>query len=132
MARAQWPLRHGRPIIEIVLTLAQGAQSVTRILLADTGAGAIQDPFDLVLDEVDCLMCGGTPSGVVPLGGSYIGPYPLYVIPVEIPSLGFHGSLFAVGVVSAPKGYDGIACFRFLNRFTYGNFGNRTEFALES
>ena len=132
MPRGQWPLRHGRPIVEIVLTLAQGAQNVTRVLLADTGAGSMQDPFDLVLDEVDCLMCGGRPSGVVPLGGSYSGAYPIYVLPIEIPSLGFHGILFAVGVASAPKGFDGIAGFRFLNRFTYGNFGNSREFALEA
>ncbi|MSQ94305.1 MAG: hypothetical protein EXR98_07085 [Gemmataceae bacterium] len=132
MARAQWPLQHGRPIIEIVLTLAQGAQKVTRRLLADTGAGAMHDPFDIVLDEVDCLMCGGKPSKMVPLGGSYSGTHPIYVIPIGIPSLGFRDSLFAVGVAAPPAGFDGIACFRFLNRFTYGNFGNANEFALET
>ena len=39
MPRAQWPLLHGRPIVQIVLTLAQGGMKVTRNLLADTGAG---------------------------------------------------------------------------------------------
>jgi hypothetical protein len=38
----------------------------------------------------------------------------------------------AVGVPNAPKGLDGIAGFRFLNRFTYGNFGNALEFGLET
>jgi hypothetical protein len=27
--------------------------------------------------------------------------------------------------------FDGIACFRFLNRFTYGNFGDPGQFGLE-
>jgi hypothetical protein len=38
----------------------------------------------------------------------------------------------AVGVQTPPTGFDGIACFRFLNRFTYGNFGSSTQFGLEN
>jgi hypothetical protein len=30
-----------------------------------------------------------------------------------------------------PRPFDGIACFRFLNRFTYGNFGDPNQFGLE-
>lgn len=37
-----------------------------------------------------------------------------------------------VGVADTPKGFDGIACFPFLNRFTYGNFGDRASFTLEA
>jgi hypothetical protein len=132
MPRAQWPLRHGRPIIEVVLTLAQGGPKVTRILLADTGAGAMHDPVDIVLDEIDCLMCGGNPAQIVPLGGSYTGFHPVYVVPIEIPSLSFQGDLFVVGVAKTPDGFDGIACFRLLNRFTYGNLGNPLAFGLET
>jgi hypothetical protein len=132
MARAQWPLRHRRPIIEIVITLAQGGQKVTRCILADTGAGAMDDPFDIMLDEIDCLMCGGVPAHSIPLGGSYSGTYPVYVVPIEIPSLSFAEPLLVVGVTETPKGFDGIAAFRFLNRFTYGNFGDPAAFALES
>jgi len=31
-----------------------------------------------------------------------------------------------------PPGFDGTACFGFLNRFTYGNFGDPGQFGLES
>jgi hypothetical protein len=34
-------------------------------------------------------------------------------------------------IPNPPTGFDGIACFRFLNRFTYGNFGAATHFGLE-
>ena len=132
MARAQWSLRNGRPIIEIVITLAQGGQKVTRSILADTGAGAVHDPFDILLDEVDCLMCGGKPVKSVSLGGSYKGTHPIYIVPVELPSLNFKDKLFVVGVADTPEGFDGIAGFRFLNRFTYGNFGDYGSFALET
>jgi hypothetical protein len=132
MPRIRWSLNRGRPIVEVVLSLVQGGQKVQRTLLADTGAGAAHDPFDLVLDEVDCLMCGGTPSMIVNLGGSYAGSYPIYGIPIEIPQLNFNDYLLVAGVANAPVGFDGIACFRFLNRFTYGNFGNTSEFALEN
>jgi hypothetical protein len=35
-------------------------------------------------------------------------------------------------VPANPQGFEGIAGFRFLNRFTYGNFGNPAEFGLET
>lgn len=72
------------------------------------------------------------PFKMVQLGGSYVGIHPIYVVPVEIPSLGFKDSLLVVGVAKPPDGFDGIAAFRFLNRFTYGNFGNRLAFGLET
>ncbi|HUY31727.1 MAG TPA: hypothetical protein VMV69_03030 [Pirellulales bacterium] len=31
-----------------------------------------------------------------------------------------------------PAGFDGVACFGFLNRFTYGNFGDPHQFGLEA
>ena len=31
-----------------------------------------------------------------------------------------------------PRGLDGLACFRFLNRFSYGNFGDPGQFGLET
>ncbi|MGH7136646.1 MAG: hypothetical protein ACREHD_12965 [Pirellulales bacterium] len=76
MPRVQWPLRQDRPIVEVVLALAQGGQQITRSLLADT--------------------------------------------------------VSAVGVPSPPAGFDGIGCFRFLNRFTYGNFADHGQFGLET
>jgi hypothetical protein len=38
----------------------------------------------------------------------------------------------AAAVPAFPAGFDGVAGFRFLNRFTYGNFGDPTRFGLES
>jgi hypothetical protein len=40
-------------------------------LLADTGAGSRIGRFQLILDEADCLLCGGTPLLPVTLGGAY-------------------------------------------------------------
>ncbi|MBI1830881.1 MAG: hypothetical protein HYR84_05445 [Planctomycetes bacterium] len=131
MARVQWPLRYDRPVIEVVLTLALGAKKVSRVLLADTGAGNAQAPFELLLDENDCLLCGGRPMRNVPTTGAYAGSFPLYVLPVEIPLLNFADIIPALGVPTPPAAFDGIACFRFLNRFSYGNFGDSGRFGLE-
>ncbi len=55
----------------------------------------------------------------------------MYHVRVRIPPLGFDGTLPVVGVPTNPRGFGGIAGFRFINRFGYGNFGNPTEFGLE-
>ncbi|MBI3822359.1 MAG: hypothetical protein HY289_06735 [Planctomycetes bacterium] len=132
MARVQWQLRNDRPVIQVMLALAPGGQKVTRTVLADTGAGAANDPFEFVLDEIDCLLCGGTPLKTVTLGGAFTGVHPIYAIPIEIPALNFSDNVLVVGVAAPPTGFDGIACFRFLNRFTYGNFGDKNAFGLET
>lgn len=80
---------------------------------------------------MDCLRCGGVAISSVFLGGAYRGTFAVYEIDVQVPALGFAQRLNAVGVPSLPKGFDGIACFRFLNRFTYGNFGDPDQFGLE-
>jgi hypothetical protein len=61
MPRAVWPFLHGQPAIQVVLTLAGGNQQLVRNLLADTGAGSSASAFALLLDEDDCLLCGGIP-----------------------------------------------------------------------
>jgi hypothetical protein len=132
MPRAQWQLKKGRPVIEVVLTMALSGQKVVRTLLADTGAGNAHAHFELLLDENDCLLVGAWASNMLTLGGAYAGAYPVYLVPIEIPLLGFSGDLRTVGVPMPPKGLDGIAGFRFLNRFTYSNFGNPLEFGLET
>ena len=33
--------------------------------------------------------------------------------------------------MAAPPGFEGIASFRFLDRFTFGNFGDPGQFGLE-
>jgi hypothetical protein len=68
----------------------------------------------------------------VVLGGAYSGPYPIYLIRVQVPALGFDHHISAVGVPTTPAGFGGIACFRFLNRFPYGNFGDPSQFGLET
>jgi hypothetical protein len=132
MARAQWPLLFEQPTIQVVLTLAQGGQKTSRNLLADTGAGTAKARFELILDETDCVLCGGTPVQTLKLGGAYTGSFPRYFLHVEIPQLNFDDFVFAVGVPATSGGLDGIAGFRFLSRFNYGNFGNPGEFGLEA
>jgi hypothetical protein len=51
---------------------------------------------------------------------------------MQIPTLGFDQYLRAVAVPHLPIGFDGVACFRFLSRFTYGNFGDPDQFGLET
>lgn len=132
MSRANWPLLRGRPSVGIDLSLAADGQALARSLLADSGAGSRNSSFELILDEDDCLLCGGIPTSLVTLNGAYVGSFPLYDIAVQLPALGFEEVVRAVGVPSLPAGFDGIARFRFLNRFTYGNFGDPDHFGLES
>jgi len=131
MPSVVWPLRQGRPCVQVVLTLTAGGQPLPRNLVADTGAGSRNSTFQLILEENDCLLCGGNPYITTTLGGAYVGSFPLYVIAVRIPALSFDQNLRAVGVPSVPAGFDGIACFGFLNRFTYGNFADPNQFGLE-
>jgi hypothetical protein len=132
MLRAQWPLLHRQPRIEVTLTLALGGPAVVRQMLADTGAGTARAGFELLLDEQDCLLCGGVPLQPIFLGGAYSGSFPAYLLRVQVTALGFDQFLPVVGISRSPRGFDGIACFRFLNRFTYGNFGDPGGFGLES
>ena len=131
MPRALWPLRYDQPVIEVSLSWAAGGQDA-RALLADTGAGTAQAGFELILDEDDCLQAGGLPVQPVSLGGAYVGSYPVYAVRIQIPILGFDQHVRAVGVSTVPAGMDGLAGFRFLNRFAYGNFGDPGRFGLES
>jgi hypothetical protein len=132
MPRAHWPLTAGRPAIQIVLTLALDGQPSPRTLLADTGAGSRQAGFDLILEEDDCVLCAGIHLSTVTLRGAYTGAFPIYSLRIQLPMLGFTKPLRAVGVPSVPAGFDGIACFSFINRFHYGNFGDPGLFGLES
>ena len=131
MARAQWALRKGRPVVHVELHSPLGA-ALPRILLADTGAGSATAPFELLLDEHDCVLCGGKPTSMTFVSGAYFGSFPLYMVRIRIPILGFDDDVPALGVPMPPKHLDGIAAFCFLNRFSYGNFGNTGEFGLET
>jgi hypothetical protein len=111
------------------LALADGTE-VDAELLADTGGGSAYSSFDLILPEDDCLLCGGTVSSTVTLEGAYVGTFPRYGLRLRIPALGFDDDVFAVGVPTV-EDFAGLACFRFLNRFGYGNFGDPARFGLE-
>jgi hypothetical protein len=50
---------------------------------------------------------------------------------LEVPQIDCAGSIAGIGIPSPPAGFDGIARFRFLNQFTYGNFGDQGSFGLE-
>jgi hypothetical protein len=132
MPRATWPLRNGRPVVSVLLTLAATGHQIGCNLLADTGAGAAHVGFEVLLQENDCHRCGGIPAQGVLLGGAYVGSFPVFVIRVQIPALSFDHYVRAVGVPQVPTGLDGVAAFRFLNRFTYGNFGMPQQFGLET
>jgi hypothetical protein len=100
-------------------------------LLADTGAATARSGIDLVLHENNCLDGQGRFFQTIRLGGSYVGSYPVYGLRIQIPALGFDRRVRAVGVSRVPAGFDGLACFQFLNRFAYGNFGDPSQFGLE-
>ena len=131
MPRVQWPLQHGRPCLQVILALAPEGQPLPRTLLADSGAGSLLSGFELILEEDDCVLCGGVPGQSISLGGAYTGSFPIYELRVQLPALGFDQKIRVVGVPSAPAGFDGLACFSLLNRFSYGNFGDPSQFGLE-
>ncbi len=132
MPQDTWPLRHGRPSIEVILTQLANGQPLNRFCLADTGAGTIQSRYELMLEESDCVLCRGQPQTVITLSGAYRGSFTIYRLRVQIPTLGFDQSVRVVAVPVALPGFDGIAAFRFVNRFGYGNFSNPTQFGLET
>jgi hypothetical protein len=131
MPRVFWALHNGCPSVEVQLTLAAGSQQLGRVLLADTGAGKLTTTFELLLLDADCLLCGGVALGSVNLGRAYRGPHPVYRLRVQIPAIGFDAHIRVVGIASPPAGFDGTACFPFLSRFHYGNFGYTNFFGLE-
>lgn len=103
--------------------------------MADTGAGSFVSPFELILSESDCQQHVGHRShDEVGLGGAISGTHPIYSMWVEIPALSFARQVLIVAVPAAvcPTDLDGFACFRFLNAFAYGNFGDGGQFGLET
>jgi hypothetical protein len=132
MPRILWSLRHHRPIVEVALSPNAGGPPLVRRLIADTGAGTAQSGFELLLHENDCPLCGVMRSIPVTLAGAYTGTFPVYMVRIPIAALGFDRYLHAAAVPSIPAWFDGIAGFRFLSRFAYGNFGDPRRFGLES
>ena len=131
MPPVQWPLRNRRPAVELMLPHVKGRRR--RRLLADTGAGSNDSSFELLLSEADCQRSAdNTLLGQVQLGRAYSGWFNVYLIEVRIPRLDFAAAVPVAGVPQGPDGFDGIACFKFLNRFQYGNFGDPDRFGLGS
>ena len=97
MPRAQWQLKNDSPVIEVLLVSMISGATMPRLLLADTAAGNLQSSFELLHDVNHCKFSGAKPSQVVTLGGAYTVLFPLYLVPIEIPSLGFKSDVAAVG-----------------------------------
>lgn len=132
MPRVTWPLLNDRPGIRVDVVTPDGQSFTTFDLHADTGAGAATSWFDLLLRESDCCLYGSPTKTLINLTGAYAGgPYILYDVRIRIPALAFDATLAAVGVPDVPDGFRGVAGFRLLNRFDYGNFGNASHFGLE-
>ncbi len=124
-----WPLRRDRPCVEIVVPGSN--RSVVRRLLADSGAGSQSSVVQLILRKRDCDQTTNRLVGEVTLGGSYSGQFPVYPVEVRIPALNFQDFVEVAGVSQVPAGFDGNACFKFLNRFHFGNFADADRFGLE-
>jgi hypothetical protein len=116
----------------IVLPDPRGSGQETRTLLADTGAGGMRAGFEIILTPNDCLRFGGSRMQWVRLQGAFTGRFPVYQVRVLIPQLGFDDDVEIAAAATVPPNFDGIAGFRFLNRFTYGNFGDPSQFGLET
>jgi hypothetical protein len=114
----------------VELSLVSPKKKRRRRLVADTGGGSDQAPFELVLLDSDCQYTDVAIEGQVQLSGAFVGWFNVYSMIVRISALGFEDSVLVAGVPKVPIGFDGIACFRFLNRFRYGNFGDRNHFGL--
>ena len=131
MPRVNWPHVRNRPAIEVALVDPLSGNLQMRTLLADSGAGSAFAPFELILPEDDCLLFAVDDGELIRLRGAFAGEFRTYAVPVEVPSLHFTAVITAVGVESVPSGFEGIAGFRFLNRFTFGNFGDNRAFGIE-
>jgi hypothetical protein len=126
----KWSLHKRRPRIEISLVKTKARRR--RRLVADTGGGSDQAPFELLLLERDRRKSGGVVEGQVSLSGAFTGWFNVYSVKIRIPRLSFREDVRIVGVPKVPEGFDGIACFKFLNRFHYGNSGDCDHFGLET
>ncbi len=133
MPRQTWLHHRDVPIIEVQLLEPFTGLWMSRKLLADTGAGPRFSPFEIVLSHADIARFSIEESGSVGVSGALQGQLQIHKIQLQIPALNVNRF---VGALSAPAssllmGLDGIAAFRFLNLFSFGNFGNPGEFGLE-
>jgi len=131
--RQTWLLQDDLPVIEVLLLEPFTGSWESRTLLADTGAGPRFSPFEIVLSHADIARFGQQELGEAGVIGALQGRLTVFSVQLQIPRLGVD---ISVDALSAPSlsmlgGLDGIAAFRFLNSFFYGNFGSPYEFGLE-
>ncbi len=134
MPRKSWPLHRGCPSVEVWLREPLTGFTSRRVLLADTGGGARSSPIEIIVSQADIGQFGVEKDvGQVGMGGAIRGAFSIFSVEIEIPALNLSRFVDAAGVPTTNffPGYDGFALFRFLNAFTYGNFGNPNEFGLE-
>jgi len=129
-----WLLQNDLPVIEVLLLAPFTGEWESRTLLADTGAGPRFSPFEIVLSHADIARFGEEESGFISVSGALQGQFRVYRIRLQIPALRVDRSVRALSAPTSSLigGLDGIAGFRFLNSFSYGNFGNAYHFGLET
>jgi len=133
MARIIWPLQDGQPVVHLYLREGKTGILLPRVLLADTGAGDSTNITELVIAENDGARFGGRYLGDMGAGGAVQGVFPVRRVLIEMPALNVSRIVAAMIVPSAqlPSGLNGIVTYRFLNSFTFGNFGDKAGFGLE-
>ncbi len=134
MPRFTWPLQNGQPIISIYLRDVETGVLLPRTLLADTGAGDACTSVELILSQRDGKQFGQRWVGNAQGGGFVRGNFEIQLVPIVIPAVNV-SRLAAALLIPAnelPQGLNGIAGFRLLNAFSYGNFGDPKRFGLEA
>jgi hypothetical protein len=134
IARVLWPLEKGQPIVRLYLREPRTGILLPRTLLADTGAGSAQVPIELVLSENDVARFGERGTTRMVSSGAIRGEFPTASVWIELPTLDVSRpvAVMTVPFAQLPQDLDGIVTYRFLNSFTFGNFGDKTQFGLET
>lgn len=86
------------------------------------------------MSESDARRFGRRIIGSSAVGGAILGQFPIWSVEIEIAALRLRRQVSALCVpgLSLPHKAEGIAAFRFLNAFCYGNFGDASVFGLEA
>lgn len=133
MPRQMWLLQRDVPVIEVQLREPFTGFWVNRVLLADTGAGPCFSPFEIVLSPADIARCGEEELAEAGVSGALQGRLVIHKVRLQISALNVQSSVRALCAPASSllMGLDGIGAFRFLNGFSYGNFGTPDQFGLE-
>ena len=133
MARVSWALQNGQPVVRLYLREPGTGVLLPRTLLADTGAGSSRVPIELALSENDVARFGARGTTTMISSGAIRGQFSTASVWIELPSLNLSRQVAVMTVPASqlPQGLDGIVTYRFLNEFSFGNFGDRTTFGLE-